>query len=285
MKNTSLKSLVKSAERGEVVLPYLKAHLLKEAEEGVSHNEIVMADAKMTVDCFTYRLKAYNHGEKPKQALFHPSALSTCQRRLWYEHHQAPADATKGGADMLRTHMVFEIGTYAHVIIQNLCERAGILVAREIPIVDLKLKILGHADGHLRINKEDYLLEFKTSNARSFTMLNGPQEGHIKQAHGYMKSLGFKKACIIYFNKDSAELKEFVVPYSEDFYQRFVAKRIESHFKNLAVHIPPDREGASPTTMPCLYCQFTQVCFETRAGNEFAALLKKKFSARKLLRP
>ena len=150
----------------------------------------------------------------------------------------------------------------SYVLFQNLCERAGVLTAREIEIVDAKNKHLGHADGRLHIDGIDYLLEIKTVNARGFASLHEPKEGHKMQTHAYMKSIGLQQAVIIYMNKDTSMLKEFVIPYDEAYYQQSCKPRIVRYFHSVKNLLLPEKEGTSPSSFPCSYCAHKRICYD-----------------------
>ena len=246
----SLGVLIKSLRRDKLLIPLLKEHLAKEAElisKGKrSHKDTVQTDAQQTIACFKERLKEYNHRQKIDGDYFHPSQLGACLRAMFFDVKGAPRDGMTTRDELLRSHLIFEFGTYAHVLFQNLCERAGVLTSREIAIVDPINRHLGHADGKLRISGIDYLLEIKTINSRGFSSLKEPKEAHKMQMMAYMKSLKLQWGIIIYMDKDTSRLCEFTVAYSDYYYQQKVAPRIDRYFKGLSKNWIPDREGDSP---------------------------------------
>jgi hypothetical protein len=256
----SLGAIMRGQQRGEVLLPVLKKFLLQEADAlaagKTNRHDIEIRDAEMTVECFIARKKVREAEHHPEGEYFHPSSLGQCIRKLWFQEKKAPQN--EGGMqtadDLLRWHLILETGTYVHVMIQNLCAKAGVLLKREIPIINKEHKIIGTADGKLFINGKKYLLEIKTINPRDYARLSQAELGHRRQAHAYMKCLGLTAAVILYFNKGGdSKFKEFVVP--------FVNDRIEWHYRNVRTNTLPPREGVNPRLMPCLYCQFTHVCF------------------------
>lgn len=275
----SLNTLIKSLSKGEILLPLLRNFLeeeyRKECAGEVRHKEIVAKDAQMTIDCFQDRLNTYNHGE-PVGEFFHPSQLGACLRQMWYGVKGAPSNSKPTADELLKRHIVFEMGTYIHVLFQNLCERAGVLECREKTVNSRLHKLLGHADGILKIEGNRYLLEIKTSNSRRFTQLTKePQHSHRKQMMAYMKALKLDWAIIVYINKDNSATKEFVIPYDEAFYQKECAKRIEEHFDNLKQSVPPKREGLHPDQMPCSFCEFSRICFDSQMEGKFLKTLCK----------
>jgi hypothetical protein len=284
----SLSIFINSLQRGEVVLPALKHYLMREQAQlesgAVHHKDIVIRDAEQTIACFKERKIEYNHREDLDGEYFHPSQLGKCMRAVFLSHFKAPEDEPATGTDLLRGAVVLEFGTYVHVIVQNLCERAGILVSREVAIVDKVNRHLGHADGKIKVGGEEYLLEIKTINARGYSALRAPHEAHKKQVHAYMRSLGLKWACILYFEKDGAKFKEFVVAYSEDYYRKEVAARIDKFFKHVRAKTLPDRETPSPNRFPCTFCAHRRLCYDEPALNKWLSTLHENKSKGKAVR-
>ena len=267
----SIGTLANSLERGERLLPVLRLFLDKENKrlKGKSgkNQQAVLDDADMTIATFQERKEEYNHSRKMKGDFFHPSQLGRCLRETWFDYLDAPRLELK--RDLLNEHMVFETGTYVGVVFQNLCQRAGVLVKREAPIVSAKLKMLGHADGVINPIKEHGVLETKTINSRGFSTTTAPKHAHVQQAHSYMKGLGLKWASIVYLEKDRHQAKEFVVPFSESFYQEHVRERIDNFFTCFHDKTPPDREGNSPDEPPCRWCPYARTCFGTSELKSF----------------
>lgn len=269
-----LKNLAASLGRKEVLVPALKTFLLKHHASPKSKAEFVVEDARLTIATFRERAKHYNHGKDPEGEFFHPSALGGCLRASWYQAMKAPKSGQDSGDDLLKTYITFEFGTYAHVMFQNLCEQAGLLERREVGILDVKLKIIGHADGIVKVAGERRLLEIKTINSRGFISLGEVKPGHLRQIHAYMKALALQSAVVIYLNKDTSQVKEFVVRFDPAFYQEFVAARIGTFFKSVRAQRPPPQEGSNPSLAPCSYCAYQRVCHDTAASARFLKSLK-----------
>ena len=274
----SLSSFIKTLKSDGVLLPVLRKHLLDEDRKISSglaeHKEMVIRDAQQTIDCFTERMSEYNHRQTLEGELFHPSQLGGCLRAQFYGQFKAPKDGMRSSTDLLRSALIFEFGTYVHVLFQNLCERAGVLTERESAIVNPKLRIIGHGDGQLLIDGHKYLLEIKTVNDRGFAALQGVKDAHKQQIHAYMKALKLDAAVVVYINKNTSELREYVVNYHEAYYQEHVAKRITSYFDCVRALRLPAREGESPSRMPCSYCDFRRICFDPGASDAWVAKLK-----------
>lgn len=272
---STLRALAESIERKEILIPFLKKYLIEEAKliraKKVSSREITLKDARMSVVAFKRREKEYNHDTVIEGQYFHPSALGVCMRQLFFGATDAIPNDDDTGAELLRTTVIFETGTYIHVLLQNLCKRAGCLVKREVAIQNEVLGILGHADGIIRIGGRKYLLEIKTINDRGFTMTTEVQPAHKKQIHAYMRALGLDAAVVLYYNKNTQNMKEFVVPYDEAYYRKEVRGRIRHFNRAVEHHFLPAREGEIPTKYPCMFCGFSRLCFDSRALAKWCA--------------
>lgn len=281
----SLKKFLFGISKGDILLPKLKAFLRKEQQEIIagtrSPREAVLQDATLTVRTFKERMETYNHDADDSDATkhyFHPSQIGRCPRELWFDAFDAPSsEESATGEDMLKSFLIFEIGTYAHVMFQNLCSRAGVLARRELPVLDHKLRVIGHCDGKLRIDKAEFALEFKTINDRGFTGLNEPKKEHVWQVHIYMALLGLPAALVVYFNKNSSELKEFRVPFDQVLWEKTIKPRIAAHHAAVAARkMPPRIEDAAAMRFPCAWCKFNRICFETIEQQKFLKSIKAK---------
>lgn len=274
----ALKDLVASIKRKEVLMPYLRNFLESENKRHkgrlMRSDEIVIKDAELTIKAFKERKAEYNHGREFQGEFFHPSRLGTCLRALFFEAKDAPKNRGYKDDSIWREFMIFETGTYVGVIFANLCERAGILKQREVPIMNRKHKVVGHADVWVTIEEEDYVVEVKTINAVQFSKLLQPQDSHRRQVMAYMKCLKVKKGLVVYLEKDRHATKEFVVEFDPDYYAEHVKGRIDRHFYSVNHNELPEKEGTTPQLMPCRFCCYTEVCFGTIQLRKFTDSLK-----------
>lgn len=276
----SLKQLNKSLGRGEILLPKLRNFLSTEkaqlATKETSRKAIKLEDCKLSIAAFQEQIDEFNHGEELEGELFHPSGLGYCLRRSWFKHFKAPEDRVSGRAeDDLRTHCTFETGTYFHVLFQNVCARAGLLLQREAAFIDHKEKLVGHADGVLLLDGVRTLLEIKTISSRGFTgVVAAPEFGHKQQMHAYMHCLGLKQGVIVYFNKDSSELREHFVEFDPEFYKVHVKQRVSYYFDSLRKVTAPRREGENTECAMCRWCPYKNTCFGFIAFEQFTKGLK-----------
>lgn len=279
-----LSDRLKSIERGELLMPVLRKFLVKEhklRETGQkTGSSVTIEDAKLSVQGFKDRIvEAETHDEDPEgEEYFHPSQFGSCYRAKWYAKRGAPINGNPQGPELLRSHMILETGTYVHMLFQNLCDRAGVLESREKLIKLPDRRIEGHADGVLRFPKGGRaLLEIKTINSRGFSSLQVPHHNHKQQAMTYMNCLSLPKACIVYLEKDRHGVKEFVVDYDHDFFVRECVPRI-NEFHRAITHTwrAPRQEGKSINAPPCMFCNYSKLCFSSMYHKAYEAKLKKE---------
>ena len=112
-----------------------------------------------------------------------------------------------------------------------------------------------------------------------FKNLNEPKEENIDQIQLYLHFFKIAKGILLYVNKDTQGLKEFLVDYEP--------KRAQSLLANLAnlktkidSNIVPERIPIYPDDWQCQYCQFKEIC-SLAGGDEldwekFKAKIEKK---------
>ena len=276
----NLAAFMSSLERKDVLLPLLHTWLTKYYAR-CEHAPSLMAvgirrDAALTARTFRRREKEYNHqGDEKTKDYFHPSRIGGCPRAAAFGVFGAPSNRVPIGAELLKSHLTFEVGTYFHVLFQNLCSRAGLLLRREVHVQDDVLKIVGHGDGVLRLPSGKALLEIKTINSRGYMALTQPKPEHVEQATLYMGILGLKMAVFIYYNKESSQVKEFKVVHSPAIFSELI-KRIETQRSKIRQRILPSRGGRKANTYPCTFCPFSRVCFDSSVLAAFISESKVK---------
>lgn len=284
VRTKGLKSYLTSALNGEVVIPKLQSFLLREIEDspnGKPPKASIIQDCDLTIKTFQERKKEYNHGDANEDErtkhYFHPSQAGACLRAMWYGSWKAP-QPLPDSAKLLKDYLRFEIGTYFHVLFQNLLERAGVLESREFLACDHQKKIIGHADGILSLPQR-VLLEIKTINNRGFDELKGsPKTEHKMQVELYMDVLGLDETLFVYYNKDSSEVAAFRYQRDENFLNSVVLPRVAIYHKTRGTLDAPERGGKSLTKMPCSFCPYAGMCWNTAYHQNFVSQCASKQS-------
>jgi len=201
-------------------------------------------------------LEDKNTGETRAPGRFHPSSISrfSCPRELLYKFIGVTI-SNKIPAETLR---IFWVGSVIHEALQDNLLKSGALKQAEVKAKDEDYLLSGSADGISADGKE--LLEFKTINQENFRMLNAPKEAHIDQIHLYLYMLQLRLAKIIYFNKNTSEMKEYAVTYSINILMPLLnlikQVREAAEQKNLL-----ERVSKNKSDKPCKYCNYRDFCW------------------------
>ena len=115
-----------------------------------------------------------------------PSGVSSCIRAQFYTR----TGCKKDGIVEPRVRRIFDNGHNVHDRLQGYLENCGLLILREVPVYNKRLKIMGHCDGVLALNKFTIgILEIKSINDNQFKALTTAKPEHKEQAHVYMMCL------------------------------------------------------------------------------------------------
>lgn len=206
--------------------------------------------------------------DKRAVGVFHPSQLlDGCARQMAYDiKGVAPTDAVARtiGAELQRT---FDVGTWYHVYMQNILYQIGYLEQAEVPVINKERYLNGKADGifKLEVFGEKVVLEIKTMNSWNFQKaVFRPFKKHEFQASLYARELGAKKVLYLYINKDTSEIKDFLMPINEE--------QLELADKKMNLVIDSVKEG----TLPPRPRNCTDKLCDLAIGCPFASLCHKK---------
>jgi len=146
---------------------------------------------------------------------FRPSMVFGCKRQSVFHHRRASADNSKQNPKMLR---ILANGTAVHEVVQNYLGRhPGYWFAPESKVaVEVEGKLIrGSCDG-VMIRRSDlyrFGVEIKSINDAGFRLLKSPKDAHVAQASLYARLHGLPWIVLLYWNKNSQDLKEFPVRY------------------------------------------------------------------------
>jgi len=208
-----------------------------------------------------------------------PSKVGQCIRALTY--HAIGAER-RPFPD--RAMLVFEDGHWHEELIKDhirktvyeLIEMKG--SKQRITIADIDGDVMdGEVDGLLKDPLGViYLLEIKSINPFGFQRLkDGPEDGHRRQSnlymHGLIKSgLEISKAVVLYKNKATAAMKEFIIDYDKEqaLSDIDMFKKVSRWAKSNTV---PPRQYDRDRDWQCGYCVYSDICYENYES-EFKAL-------------
>ena len=199
-----------------------------------------------------------------EQHHFYITDAGKCPRSIFFKFKNIPRERMT--PEVLR---MFDHGDYIQMqIISNLFS-LGIVRASEVKIPPQEL-ISGRADAIVTSNNELYVVDFKSMNSMIFKGLSRPKEDNVNQIQLYLHFFKIPKGILLYVNKDTLELKEFLVEYDS-----VRAKKLLLELSDLKTKIDsntiPLRIPAYPDDWQCQYCQFKEIC-QMAGGKEISWL-------------
>ncbi len=182
---------------------------------------------------------------------FYITDAGKCPRAVWFSMKGYPKKELDA-----RTLRIFEHGNHTHMRIIGVLFSLGLVNAVEIEIPSNEF-IHGRADAIINLKGEPYVVEIKSVNSMKFKNQE-PDKDHVNQLQFYMHFFKMKKGILVYENKDTQDIKEFVIEYDEA-----LVKHLFSEFndlkqkleKNIVPEIPEDIED-----WRCEYCSYLEAC-------------------------
>lgn len=219
--------------------------------------------------------KFYLDRQKEKeQSRFYITDAGKCPRAVFFKFKNAPRAEME--ARVLR---MFDHGDQVHQLIMR-----PLLGIREIHVVASEVKIgpqeliSGRADAIISDGKDLYVLDIKSMNSMIFKNLEEAKEDSINQLQLYLHFFKIPRGILLYVNKDTLELKEFLINYNP-----LTAKNLLEDLKELKTKIDsdviPSRTPTYPDDWQCNYCAFREICDMANGGEVNWEEFRKKIEA------
>ena len=194
-----------------------------------------------------------NRQKDREQHHFYITDAGKCERGIFFKFKNVPRE--KMDARMLR---LFEHGDYIQMQILNSMFSIGIVRASEVTIPPQEL-INGRADAIVTLNNELYVVDFKSMNSMIFKSLTQPKEENVNQIQLYLHFFKIDKGILLYVNKDTLGLKEFLVNYDKELVEKLLAdlKVLKEKIDN---NVVPKSLPDISTNWQCKYCPFADIC-------------------------
>ncbi len=194
-----------------------------------------------------------------EQKHFYITDAGKCGRAIFFKFKNAPRREME--ANVLR---LFDHGDHIHQLIMKplLSVREVHVVASEVNIPPQEI-ISGRSDAIISDGKDMYVLDIKSMNSMIFDKLTEPKEENIDQIQLYLHYFKVPKGILLYVNKNSLALKEFVVEYDKKRALSLIGGLDEIKGK-IEAGVIPERMFGFPENWQCKYCQFLEIC--TLAG-------------------
>jgi len=187
---------------------------------------------------------------------FYITDAGKCPRAVYFRFKKVPRKEPEP-----RVLRIFDMGDYTHMRLMSVLFSLGIVRAVEIKTPSPEL-VHGRADAI--IGSEDgkpIVVELKSSSGYKFDKLTEPEPDHLKQIQLYMHYFKIPQGILLYENKNTQELKEFIVKYDLEFAQKTI-KELEV----LKEHIEKDVVPPIPKVIEdwrCRYCEYQKECQRT----------------------
>jgi CRISPR/Cas system-associated exonuclease Cas4 (RecB family) len=194
-----------------------------------------------------------NREEEREQHRFYITDAGKCPRAIFLKFKKAPRE--KMAPEVLR---MFDHGDYIQMQILNALFSLGIVRAAEVNIPPQEI-ISGRADAIVTINNELYVVDFKSINSLIFKTLSSPREENVYQLQLYLHFFKIPKGILLYINKDTLELKEFLIYYDKNLAEKLLRDLISLKEK-IDKNILPPRLANFPNDWQCKYCVFFEIC-------------------------
>jgi len=139
-----------------------------------------------------------------EQNHFYITDAGKCGRAIFFKFKNVPRE--KMTPQVLR---MFDHGDYVQMQMLSTLFSLGIVRASEIRIPPQEL-ISGRADAIITLNNDLYVIDFKSMNSMIFAKLTEAKEENINQIQLYLHYFKIPKGILLYVNKNTLELKEFL---------------------------------------------------------------------------
>ena len=217
-------------------------------------------------------------GRNREQIRFYITDAGKCPRAVFFKFKKAPKEELE--ARVLR---MFDHGDYIHQLIMR-----PLLAIREVRVITAEVDVApqeiisGRADAILSDGKDLYVLDIKSMNSMVFKNLEEAKEENINQLQLYLHFFKIPKGILLYVNKDTQELKEFLIEYNPTIAQNLL-KELNNLKTKINTNIIPSRIPEYPEGWQCKYCAFREICAIANGGeinwNNFKAKIEKTTNA------
>jgi len=224
---------------------------------------------KELIDWFYLEREKEKRKKEKDRIRFFISEAGKCPRVIFFRFKKAPAEEIE--PERLR---VFEEGEIIQQRILRHLFSLGIVRATEIQIPPQEL-VAGRADAivsftertfsELGIDLKEkvepgipYVLEIKSISGK-MNLKKLPLPDHINQLQLYLHYFKIKKGILLYLNKDTQEITEFIFDYNKE-----LAEKILDWFSKLKekieANLVPIRLIDWPENWQCQKCEFFEIC-------------------------
>ena len=190
-------------------------------------------------------------GKDRAKIAFYISDAGKCPRAIWFSLKNYPKKPIES-----RIRRILEHGDYTHMRIMGALFSLGLIKAVEVEIPENEF-IHGRADAIITLDNEPCIIEIKSIHSAKFNK-EEPDKDHVLQTQLYMHHFKIKQAIIIYENKNTQELKEYLIKYDKE-----QVEEVLNTFKKIKIDIEKDTLPLIPQELEkwrCDYCPYIDSC-------------------------
>jgi len=224
---------------------------------------------KELIDKFYLEREKEKKKKEKERVRFFISEAGKCPRMIFFRFKKAPAEEIE--PERLR---IFEEGEIIQQRILRLLFSLGIVRATEVQIPPQEL-VAGRADAIISFTDKTfsdlgidlkekiepgipYVLEIKSVSGK-INLKKLPLPDHINQLQLYLHFFKIKKGILLYLNKDTQKITEFIFEYDKN-----LVEKILNWFSKLKEKIEADlvpiRLPDWPDNWQCQNCEFFEIC-------------------------
>lgn len=200
--------------------------------------------------------------ERVRENSFSASGAGQCLRRRQFSFLGEPQ--TKPDE---KTMNIFVNGDFVHLRHQIAGLQMGYFVTAETLLHNEKYRLVGTADA---VMDDGGIGEIKSINENGFrgVMTYGATKDHNEQVHSYMLASGADHARILYENKNTNELKEFLIKRNPQTVQKVVDDLVLlNEYTDNKTLVPPHAECIEKKGM-YRTCPFRQTCLTAKFASQ-----------------
>jgi CRISPR/Cas system-associated exonuclease Cas4 (RecB family) len=223
---------------------------------------------------------------------FYPSSVGKCSRAIVMGMNGIEKPRIN-----FKLNSIFSNGNSYHERIEKLFKDAGILIISEMPLKDEELHISGRldiitynikkdrekstpielkdAEGNIVFSgftEELLVVEMKSISEKGFEKLSRPKPEHYDQLMLYLHLTKIQDGILLYESKNTQDMLEFYVEYSEEEANRIIGKIKEcvKHYTEKTLPVRPyDKHSYE-----CQYCDYRNKCWESKVDEKIKDLEK-----------
>lgn len=202
--------------------------------------------------------------DEPRDYVGASSIGNDCTRAIWYQ-----SKGTQPIHINHRTKRIFDTGKILETLLIDYIEQSTIKVIRPsednnwLYCHDNEYSFFaGHMDAILvPQNDEPIILDIKTCKHEYFGQFKSQglqfwNPTYYAQLQAYMGMTGYKKACLLAYNKNDQNLHDETVSFDEVYYAS-LKEKARAIFQSTE---PPEKINRSPLYYKCGYCSYKEVC-------------------------